>query len=209
MDASNHQTRRIGTEQQSLKIPSEEHVNKENKDSGDKFPTQQRLSKGLEDKEEMTNDPETTTGEHTKLEQTLRKMSKIDRFFMKTLLTLAAGAEDNEALPDKLLTEFTKMKSLTLDVTHEVDSLMAKERHGDVRDRPKISDATAERILQKIAEGDTSELSDLSDSDDTIEYVPPISATDLSTELSSEDDSDSDVEDAVVAPTTKGLSYGR
>ncbi|KAH7963645.1 hypothetical protein HPB52_022313 [Rhipicephalus sanguineus] len=65
MDASNHPTKSIGTEQQSWKIPSEEHVNKWNKDSGDRFPTQQRLRKGLEDKEEVIKDPETITGEHT------------------------------------------------------------------------------------------------------------------------------------------------
>ncbi|KAL1477410.1 hypothetical protein MTO96_035758 [Rhipicephalus appendiculatus] len=87
------------------------------------IPTQQQLSKGPEDKEDVTNNPETSTGANTKLEQILRKMSKIDRSFMKALLSLAAGAEDNEALLDKLLTEFSKLKSLTLDVTHEVARL--------------------------------------------------------------------------------------
>lgn len=62
-------------------------------------------------------------GENTKLGHTVRKMSKFDKAFMKVLLPLAAGAEDNEALLDKVLTEFTKLKSITLDATHEVATL--------------------------------------------------------------------------------------
>lgn len=42
---------------------------------------------------------------------------------MKALLSLAGGAEDNEALLDKLLTEFTKLKSLTLEATHKLARL--------------------------------------------------------------------------------------
>ncbi|KAL1485847.1 hypothetical protein MTO96_031722 [Rhipicephalus appendiculatus] len=83
MDASNQQTRRIGIEEQSQKIPSEGHVSKGNKDSGDRFPTQQQFSKGPEDKEDVTNDPETSTVGNTKLEQIWRKISKIERSFMK------------------------------------------------------------------------------------------------------------------------------
>ncbi|KAH7961437.1 hypothetical protein HPB52_009055 [Rhipicephalus sanguineus] len=116
-------TWRKETEGQPQRTPAEGQKNKKDKELGGSFPNQYGLGKTSEEKDEEANDPDNITAENSKTSQTLRKMAKIDRSFMKTLLSLAGGAEDKEALLDKLLTEFTKLKSLTLEATHEVARL--------------------------------------------------------------------------------------
>lgn len=111
------------TEGQSQRTPVEVQKNKKDKELGGTFPNQHGLGKASEEKDEEANDQDNITAENSKTSQTLRKMAKIDRSFMKTLLSLAGGAEDKETLLDKLLTEFSKMKSLTLEATHEVARL--------------------------------------------------------------------------------------
>lgn len=74
------------------------------------------------------NEPEAhalpTGGENAVLGHTLKRMTKIDKSFMKTLLTLATTREeDKDALLDKILTDFAKMKSLALEATHEIARL--------------------------------------------------------------------------------------
>lgn len=122
MEATSQQTRRTGTEEQTRKVPAEGLSNKEGKNPGDRFLSQHRSTTRPEEKEDTMPDPETPTGENNKVGHTLRKMAKIDKAFMKALLSLAAGAQDNEALLDKVLTEF-KLKSITLEATHEVARL--------------------------------------------------------------------------------------
>ncbi|KAH7938900.1 hypothetical protein HPB52_002188 [Rhipicephalus sanguineus] len=108
-------TWRKETEGQPQRTPVEVQKNKKDKELGGSFPNQHGLGKTSEEKDEEANDPDNITAENSKTSQTLRKMAKIDRSFMKTLLSLAGGAEDKETLLDKLLTEFSKLKSLTMD----------------------------------------------------------------------------------------------
>lgn len=53
----------------------------------------------------------------------LKKMAKIDKTFMKTLLALASTGDKETALIDKLLTEYTKLKGVALEATHEIAKL--------------------------------------------------------------------------------------
>ncbi|KAH7954117.1 hypothetical protein HPB49_015636 [Dermacentor silvarum] len=122
-EAAMHQTRRKASNEQTGKKHSESQQSKVKKAS-EEISIQQESRNGLQNKQEdEVNEQDIPTVETTNLGATLKKMSKIDRSFMKTLLTLAAGTEDKETLLDKLLTEFTKLKSLTLEATHEVARL--------------------------------------------------------------------------------------
>lgn len=123
-EAAMNQTRRKASNDQTGKKTSESQQKKVKKASEETLSIQQESRNGLENKqEEEVNEQDIPTAETTNMGATMKKLSKIDRSFMKTLLTLAAGTEDREALLDKLLTDFTKLKSLTLEATHEVARL--------------------------------------------------------------------------------------
>ncbi|KAH7957322.1 hypothetical protein HPB52_017488 [Rhipicephalus sanguineus] len=55
--------------------------------------------------------------------ETLRKLPKIDKSLMKTLMTLAVEDRGKEHLLDKILTDFTRLKSVALEATQEVARL--------------------------------------------------------------------------------------
>ncbi|KAH7981907.1 hypothetical protein HPB52_001755 [Rhipicephalus sanguineus] len=55
--------------------------------------------------------------------QMLRKLTKIDKSLMKTLMTLAVQDRGSEHLLDKILTDFTRLKSVALEATHEIARL--------------------------------------------------------------------------------------
>ncbi|KAL3191859.1 hypothetical protein MRX96_059368 [Rhipicephalus microplus] len=74
------------------------------------------------------------------------------------------------------------------------------------RKRPRVSDETTKRILERIAGTATSNI-DLSDSDDDILIDTTFSAP-LDT-LSSEEDKNSDDERPSTSKTTKGQSWNR
>ncbi|KAH7933294.1 hypothetical protein HPB49_011228 [Dermacentor silvarum] len=126
-EAAMRQSRRKESSEQTGKNNSGAQQSKGKQASEETLSIQQESRNGQENKqEEEVNDQDTPTVETTNLGSTMKKMSNIDRYFMKTLLTLAAGTEDKEALLDKLLTDFTKLRSLTLDATREVARLQGE-----------------------------------------------------------------------------------
>ncbi|KAH7933133.1 hypothetical protein HPB49_008996 [Dermacentor silvarum] len=128
-EAAMRQSRRKESSEQTGKNNSGAQQSKGKQASEESLSIQQESRNGQENKqEEEVNDQDTPTVETTNLGSTMKKMSKIDRYFMKTLLTLAAGTEDKEALLDKLLTDFSKLRSLTLDATR-VSAETAESAH--------------------------------------------------------------------------------
>ncbi|KAH7933626.1 hypothetical protein HPB49_014444 [Dermacentor silvarum] len=128
-EAAMRQSRRKESSEQTGKNNSGAQQSKGKQASEESLSIQQESRNGQENKqEEEVNDQDTPTVETTNLGSTMKKMSKIDRYFMKTLLTLAAGTEDKEALLDKLLTDFSELRSLTLDATR-VSAETAESAH--------------------------------------------------------------------------------
>lgn len=66
---------------------------------------------------------EVTATENVTVSQTLKRLAKIDKSVMKSLMALVTGTGEQEAVLDKILTEFTRLKTITLEATHEVARL--------------------------------------------------------------------------------------
>ncbi|KAL1476362.1 hypothetical protein MTO96_036559 [Rhipicephalus appendiculatus] len=76
-----------------------------------------------EDKVEDGGTDQDTQKECSVATQMLKKVTKIDKSLMKALLALAAGVQEREHLLDRILTDFSKLKSLALEATHEIARL--------------------------------------------------------------------------------------
>lgn len=111
--------------------------------------------------DEEVNEQDVTTTENVTVSQTLKKLAKIDKAVMKSLMALVTGTGEQEAVLDRILTEFTRLKSITLEATHEVARLQGvvetyqKER----REKPTYAEVARqeERLIGTSAAKDWEE----------------------------------------------------